>query len=178
MISSSLASASAKDGAAPPEASTKTSPCHSVTGSCGSPHGPKSKPRTFLKLPAARSSPARVYVQAWYGQMIVLSCAPSPHGSSSCPRWRQVFANARSVPSSSRTSSTLPVPVTSARWSPGSGSCSLRATHIQPPPKKCRCSHSNTAGSTYAARGSIRLSPNGRSASSSPARSSGAGSRR
>ena len=55
------------------------------------------------------------------------------------------------------------------------GSCSLRATHIQPPPKKCRCSQPNTAGSVYAARGSIRLSPNGRSASSSSPRSSGAG---
>ena len=33
-------------------------------------------------------------------------------------------------------SRTLPLPAASARWSPGSGSCSLRPTHTQPPPKK------------------------------------------
>ena len=123
-------------------------------------------------------------------------------------------ALATSAPTSPRTSSTPPVPVASARWSPGCGSCSLardahpaaaeevpllplehrrvsrtrpaaasgsrrtaavprtwtrrcssgsngtssaaaaarsRATHIQPLLKKFRCSHSNIAGSTYAA---------------------------
>jgi hypothetical protein len=80
--------------------------------------------------------------------MITFCWVAAPHGSSSCPRWRHVFANARSTPSLSRTSSTLPSPTVSARWSPGPGIWSLRPTHIQPPPKKWRCSHANTAGST------------------------------
>ena len=80
--------------------------------------------------------------------MITFCWADAPHGSSSWPRCRQVFANACSTPSSSRTSSTLPSPTGSARMSPGPAIWALRPTHIQPPPKKCRCSHANTAGST------------------------------
>ena len=79
--------------------------------------------------------------------MITRSLADVPQGSSSCPRCRQVLANARSTPSSPRLSSTLPSPTASARWSPGLAICSLRPTHIQPPPRKWRCSQANTAGS-------------------------------
>jgi len=46
--------------------------------------------------------------------------------------------------------------------------------HIQPPPKKWCCSHAKTASSTYAARGNIRLSPNGLSDAASAAESIGA----
>ena len=159
----------------PPEASTNTRPCHSVTGSCGRPHWPKSNPGCRRKPAAPRSSPSSEYVHAWYGQMIDLFLGGFPAWQQLVAPVPAVFANARNAPSSPRTSSTPPCPVASARWSPGSGSWSLRATQIQPPPKKCRCSQLNTAGSTYAARGSIRLSPNGRSVCSSSARSSGAG---
>ena len=106
--------------------------------------------------------------------MITFCWLAEPHGSSSWPRCRQKFANPRSTPSSPRTISTPPGPTCSARMSPGSGVCALRPTHIQPLPKKCRCSQANTSSSTYAARGSILLWPNGRSASRTPARSSGA----
>src|SRR5215469_7085587 len=100
--------------------------------------------------------------------------AAAPHGSSSWPRCRQVFANACSVPSSSLVSRTLPTPMCSARWSPGFATWSLRPTQAHPPPKKCCCSQSNTAWSTYAARGSIRLWPNGSSDIARAAGSSGA----
>ena len=57
--------------------------------------------------------------------------------------------------------------------SPGPGSSEVRTarrpderpTHFQPPAKKCRCSQANTAGSTYAAMGSMQLWPNALSAS-------------
>ncbi len=101
--------------------------------------------------------------------------AAEPQGSSSWPRCRQVLANARTTPSWPRVSSTPPLPMLTASCAPGAGSWAPRAAHIQPPPRKFRRSHSNTAGSVYAARGSIRLSPNGRSASASSPGSTGAG---
>ena len=110
-----------------------------------------------------------------YGQTIALAVAAEPRGSSSCPRCRHVFANARTAPSWPRASSTPPAPVPAASWEPADGSWLPSATYDQPPPKKCRRSHSNTAGSVYAAGGSIRLSPNGRSASASAPGSTGAG---
>ena len=57
----------------------------------------------------------------------------------------------------------------------GRGSRELWAAHVQPPPKKCRRSQSNTSADVYAAGGSIRLSPNGSSAVASAAGSTGAG---
>src|SRR5215469_4188669 len=169
-ISCRLASGSGP--AAPPEPSTNTRPCHSAAGSGASDQPAASRSRN---PGAPRNSPDSEYAQEWYGQTIAFAVAAEPQGSSSCPRCRHVFANACTTPSGSRASSTPPAPVSAATWEPADGSWQPSATHIQPPPKKCRCSHSNTAGSVYAAGGSIRLSPNGRSASASAPGSTGAG---
>ena len=80
--------------------------------------------------------------------MMTLACAEAPQGRSSCPRWRQKLANARSAPSSPRTMSTLPSPAGSARMSPVAGVWELRPTHSQPPPKKYCCSQANTSAAT------------------------------
>jgi hypothetical protein len=86
-----------------------------------------------------------------------LPLADEPHGSSSCPRCRHVFANARAAPSSPRTSSTPPAPVSTAACDPGCGSSDACPTQAHPPPKKFRRSHPNTSADVYAAGGSIRL---------------------
>ena len=106
---------------------------------------------------------------------MALADAAEPHGSSWWPRCLQVLANARTCPSSPRTSSAPPFPVSTASWSPAAGSRDPWAAHVQPPPKKCRRSQSNTSADVYAAGGSIRLSPNGSSAVASAAGSTGAG---
>src|SRR5947209_5204133 len=61
-----------------------------------------------------------------------------------------------------------------ARWSPGLGRSAENPTQLQPV-KMCRRSHTNTAGSTYDALGSIRDLPKSRSDSASWSWSTGAG---
>jgi hypothetical protein len=86
-----------------------------------------------------------------------------------------VFANALTIPSSPRTMTAPPAPVSTASWSPAEGSSDACPAHVQPAPKKCFRSQANTSADVYAAGGSIRLSPNGRRAAASDASLSGAG---
>src|SRR5262249_41443241 len=136
--------ASGSRPAAPPEPSTNTRPCHSAAGSGVSDQAAASR---SPNPGAPRNSPDSEYAQEWYGQTIALPVAAEPRGSSSGPRGRHVFPNARTTPSGPRASSTPPAPGPAASREPADGSWEPSATHVQPPPKKCRRSHSNTAGS-------------------------------
>ena len=101
----------------------------------------------------------------WLGALLLF--AALAQGSSSWPRCRQVFAKALMAPSSPRTMSAPPAPVSTASWSPAAGSRAECPAHVHPPPKKCCRSHANTSADVYAAGGSIRLSPKGRKATAS-----------
>ncbi len=67
---------------------------------------------------AARSAAVQLVGPGVVGQTSAPALRLVPHGSSSWPRCRQAFANARSAPSSSRISSTPPAPVSTAAGCP------------------------------------------------------------
>jgi hypothetical protein len=153
---------------APPEPSTKVSPCHLVRGSSTRLHSESSKPAVSLKPFAVFRLPSSGEVREWYG-----------HDARALSRYaarQQPVAAVPAIVGERAQHAVVVAAQQDAAVADGLGALigrvagsAQKPTHVQPPPKKYFCSQMKTARSMHPAGSSIRLSPNGLSASASPA---------
>ena len=109
-ISSGTGARNSANGPHPASGLTKTIGPHVSTAAASNGSSSLRREPKPLRDGTSRSSPASVHDQRWKGQRS--SVKPEPGSSHSCiPRWRQVFWNARSSPSSPRTTRIEMVPI-------------------------------------------------------------------
>ena len=102
--------------------------------------------------------PSVSYVQWWNGQ-VKRRASPRSRSSTTTPRWRQAFTNARKRPSSSRVARTGVGRYSQVRNEPGSGRSPVKPTRWGCPRKNVCHSRSARSGSAYTFVGLRRNPP-------------------